>query len=140
MNFPKVGVGVLVIKDSKILLGKRRNSHGSGAWAPPGGHLEFGESFEDCAKREVLEETGLKVLSIRNFGFTNDVFVRENKHYVTIFMLVDSFMGEPQVLEPQKCEGWSWFDLDSLPEPLFTSLKNLEITKNKIDNIKSAAR
>ena len=43
---PKVGVGVMVFKDGKILLAKRKGSHGAGEYAFPGGHLEFGESFE----------------------------------------------------------------------------------------------
>jgi 8-oxo-dGTP diphosphatase len=123
-NRPKVGVGVLIIKDSKVLLGKRKNAHGDGMWSPPGGHLEFGESFETCAKREVLEETGIEVLNMKKCGFTNDVFINENKHYVSIFMLVDKFCGEPKILEPEKCECWSWFDFDKLPENLFLPLKN----------------
>lgn len=124
-NRPKVGVGVLVMRDAKILLGKRKNAHGAGTWALPGGHLEFGESFEDCAQRELLEETGLEAVSIRKYSCTNDIFVQENKHYVTVFMMVDNFIGEPQLMEPGKCECWAWFDVHELPENLFVSLKNL---------------
>jgi len=61
---PKVGVGIIVIKDNKVLLGKRKNSHGEGSWCFPGGHLEFNESLENCAKREVLEETGIEIKNI----------------------------------------------------------------------------
>ena len=53
---PKVGVGVAVVKDGKVLLGKRKNAHGEGTWSFPGGHLEYKESWEDCAIRETLEE------------------------------------------------------------------------------------
>ncbi|EPQ26980.1 uncharacterized protein PFL1_05615 [Pseudozyma flocculosa PF-1] len=57
---PRVGVGVLVLNErGRILLGKRTGSHGAGTLALPGGHLELHESFEDCAIREVLEETGI---------------------------------------------------------------------------------
>jgi len=60
----------------------------SGTWALPGGHLDFGESFETCAMREVLEETGVQVKdnSVRFLTITNDVMPSEHKHYVTIFM------------------------------------------------------
>lgn len=59
MERPKVGVGVIVLKEKKLLLGQRKGSHSQGEWAPPGGHLEFGEEVAACAKRELLEETGL---------------------------------------------------------------------------------
>ena len=52
---PKVGLAVIVYKDGKILMGKRIGSHGVNTWSFPGGHLEFLETFEECAKREVLQ-------------------------------------------------------------------------------------
>jgi 8-oxo-dGTP diphosphatase len=115
---PRVGVGVFVFKDGMVLLGKRKGAHGAGDWAPPGGHLEFGESVEDCAKRELSEETGLKVLSVQTGAWSNDV-IDGNKHYITLFAVVDQFEGEPKLLEPQKCEEWQWFSVDALPSPLF---------------------
>lgn len=60
-NRPKVGVGVIVIKNNKVLLGKRKNSHGQGTWCFPGGHLEFNESWKNCAIRETKEETDVNV-------------------------------------------------------------------------------
>ena len=61
---PKVGVGVIVLSNGRVLFGKRKGAHGTGCWATPGGHLEFGETVEECAKRELLEETGLKATSV----------------------------------------------------------------------------
>lgn len=58
----------------------------TGTWALPGGHLEFGESFETCAVRETLEETGLNIKDVRFLTATNSVMTAEDKHYVTIFM------------------------------------------------------
>jgi len=57
---PSVGVGVIVVRAESLLLGKRKNSHGEGEWSFAGGHLEFGETVEECARRELEEETGLK--------------------------------------------------------------------------------
>lgn len=122
-NRPKVGVGALIIKDDSVLLGKRKNAHGEGMWAPPGGHLEFGEEFTDCVLREVAEEVGLTVRNVRFGTVTNNIFSEEQKHYVTIMMLADYAAGEPQVLEPDKCEEWQWFPWKQLPAPLFLPLK-----------------
>lgn len=124
-NRPKVGLGVLIIKDGKVLFGQRLNAHGEGTWCPPGGHVEYGESFENCARREVAEETGLTIKNVTFITTTNDLHVSENKHYVTIIMRADWESGEPQVLEPDKMVKWGWFDWDNLPSPLFLSIQNL---------------
>ncbi|WP_372644169.1 NUDIX hydrolase [Ancylomarina sp.] len=122
---PKVGVGVAVIKEGKVLLGKRKNAHGEGTWSFPGGHLEYQESWEDCAMRETLEETGLSIKNVRFGTVTNDIFREEQKHYVTIIMLSDYDSGELQLTEPDKCEKWKWFTWDNLPDSLFVSIENL---------------
>lgn len=122
---PKVGIGVLVINDGKLLLGERIYSHCSGTWCPPGGHLEFGETPSQCAARELEEETGLIATTIIPGPWSNDFFERENKHYVTLFMFVTAFEGKLRVTEPEKCASWQWFDFDKLPQPLFLSLSQL---------------
>ncbi len=124
-NRPKVGLGVAIIRDGKVLFLKRKNSHGKGSWCFPGGHLEFGESWEDCARRETLEETGLQIKNIRFATATNDFFEKENKHYITILMIADWVEGEARLLEPEKCEKWDWFKWDNQPEPLFVPQRNL---------------
>ncbi len=121
---PKVGLGVMVIKEGKILLGKRKNSHGEGAWSYPGGHLEYGESWEECAKREVSEETGIEINNLRFATATNDIFEKEQRHYVTIFILADHSGGEVKLMEPDKCEQWQWFEWEKLPSPLFVPIQN----------------
>lgn len=122
---PMVGVAVFIIKDDSILLGKRKNAHGAGTWATPGGHLEYGESLEECALREVQEETGLVIRNVRPATFTNDIFLNEHKHYITLYMIADYNEGTPQILEPEKCEEWRWFTREQLPTPLFLCIHNL---------------
>lgn len=125
MERPKVGLGVLIRRDNKVLLGKRINAHGEGSWCAPGGHLEGGESFEECALREIEEEVGIKVKNLKFASVTNDIFVEESKHYVTILMLADFDSGEVVLKEPDKFEKWEWFEWNNLPEPLFLSDVNL---------------
>lgn len=117
-NKPKVGVGVMIFKDGKVLLGKRKGAHGEGEYAFPGGHLEHMESFEGCARRETREECGIEIENIR-FQLLSNVTTYEPKHYVHIGLTADWKSGEPEVLEPEKCESWEWYDLDALPAPIF---------------------
>ncbi|MFP3457535.1 NUDIX domain-containing protein, partial [Psychrobacter sp. SIMBA_152] len=104
--------------------GERIGAHGANTWATPGGHLEFGETVEQCAVREVVEETGLNVTNIRKLDFTNDIFSAENKHYITLYVQADYEGGEVINKEPHKCLQWRWCDINDLPAPLFISLKN----------------
>ena len=124
-NRPKVEIGIIIIKDNKVLLGKRKNAHGEGDWAFPGGHLELNETWEDCVQKEIKEEVDIEVKNIRFGAVTNDIFTKESKHYITIFMLTDYASGEVKTMEPEKCEKWEWFEWDKLPNPRFIPLQNL---------------
>jgi len=121
----RVGVGVLIVRDGRVLLGVRRGSHGAGSWAPPGGHLEFGESVEACARREAAEETGLALGPVTPGPYTVDAFPEEGKHYVTLFAIADGAEGEPRALEPERTAAWEWHDWRALPSPLFAPLASL---------------
>jgi len=129
-NKPQVGVSVMVLNQANpgerplILLGKRKGSHGNGEWAFPGGHLELGESIEDCARREVMEETGMMVKNVKFLRVMN-LLDYAPKHYVDIGMTaewVDRPGNEPKLLEPEKCEGWHWFSSDIIPAPRFCTV------------------
>lgn len=136
-NKPRVGVGVMVMRGGKVLLGKRKGSHGEGEYAFPGGHLEYLESFEDCARREVKEETGIELQNIK-FLFLANVTKYAPKHYTHIGLVADYKSGEPKVLEPEKCESWAWYDLNKLPSPIFymceLSFKAYKTGKNFFDS------
>lgn len=132
----RVGVGVFIFKDGTFLMGQRRNAHGDGTWSIPGGHLEFGETFEDTAKREVLEETGLVIKNVRFGAVTNDYFESEEKHYVTIWMLSDWESGVEQITEPDKFVKMQWRNFDALPDPLFLPWQQL-LDSQFIDEIKA---
>jgi len=122
-----------------FLIGRRKGSHGAGKYQLPGGHLEFSESFEECAIREVYEETGLTLQSAEFATATNDIMTDENKHYCTMFMkaIADpADIGNLRTMEPEKLDGdWAWVTWDDLINdqstfrPLFLPLQNLMATR-----------
>jgi 8-oxo-dGTP diphosphatase len=118
---PHVGICVLIVKEGKVLLGKRCGSHGAGEYAAPGGHLEHLESFQACAAREVLEETGLLIGELRFLRVLNCVQYAP-KHYIDLAFAATWNGGEPEVREPAKVERWDWYPIDALPTPLFAML------------------
>lgn len=114
----KACVGVMIFKDGKVLMGKRKGSHGSGEYSFPGGHVEFGESFEDCVKRETLEEANVKIQNIK-FQCVSNIFKHKDRQDILLSFLADWESGEVKIMEPNKCDGWGWYDLDNLPSPIF---------------------
>ncbi len=122
---PKVGVGVIVIKNgSHVLMHRRKGSHGLGYWGTGGGHLEIGESLLEAALREFREEAGNNVVisKPRFLGVCNftDFYP---KHYVDISFVADWISGEPDDSGIDEVELWQWFPLDKLPEPIFPVVK-----------------
>ncbi len=119
-HFPRVGLGIFILKDGKLLLHKRKGKHGPGLWSGPGGHLEMGESFEDCVRRETREEAGIEVKNIQLLCFSNLKFPN-GKHYIDVGFTAEVESGEPCIMEPEKNEGWTWFAFDEIPpaEELF---------------------
>src|SRR3989344_2612349 len=117
---PKIGISVLVMRTGKVLLGKRRNAHGVGEYASPGGHLEFGESIEECTRRECREEAGIEIKDIKFLRVSN--LKRYGKHYLDIGLTAQWKSGEVKVCEPQKMGKWDRYELNNLPKPLFAAL------------------
>lgn len=125
MDRPQVGVAVIITHNGHVLLLKRQGSHGAGTWAPPGGHLEFGESLEECAARETFEETGIVIDNVQYVAITNDMLTSEQKHYVTVWMEGAPASGDASVAYPEKVAEVAWAPWDALPQPLFMPFQNL---------------
>lgn len=124
-NLPKVWLAVIFCDKGKVLLWKRKGTHGNWTRWFPWWHLEFGETPEECAVRESLEEIGIQPRNTRRIWYTNDFFVEEEKHYVTLFIATD-YSGETIILwEPDKCEKWEWFHRNDLPNDLFLPIQNM---------------
>ncbi|BGP06058.1 Nudix hydrolase 1 [Rhodotorula toruloides] len=140
----RVGVGCFLVNSrGEFVVGVRKGSHGAGCLQLPGGHLDFGETPEACAVREVAEETGLAIREedARFLTATNDIFEAEGKHYITMFVVCRvADDAKPQVLEPEKCERWEWHTWPQLKElasaphnRLFLPLRNLFLQRPDAD-------
>lgn len=129
----KVGIGIVIVKDNKILLGHRVNSaidtggiFEPDSWTCPGGKQEYKETIYECAKRETKEETNLDIDDLIVLGVQDDI--SKDKHYITITVLASSFSGELKVMEEEKIDKWEWFSLDNLPSNLYSpSRKSIDL-------------
>jgi len=129
----RVGIGVIVQDtQGRILLGKRNKAtkrvdsklNHDWDWSLPGGGLEYGEEFEECAIREVKEETNLDIHNPIFLCVHNDK--DERAHWITIGMLATKYSGMIALNEPDKFTEWKWFPLDALPKDIFSpSMKNI---------------
>lgn len=132
------GLGVILISNGKILLGKRHPNpdkadsvfKSAGEWCLPGGKLDFGETFEEGAIREVQEETGItiknpKVISVHNFK-------NQYAHFMTVGLIAQKWKGEASVMEPDEITEWKWFSLKKLPYPRY--FPSFGVIKNYLKN------
>jgi 8-oxo-dGTP diphosphatase len=122
-EMPGVGVGVIIENDQgEILVGKRTGSHAA-KYSIPGGKVEVGETFEQTSIREVREEHGIELLSPMVIAVVNDLetYHEEGVHFMSVVVHATEFTGEPQILEPDKCEELLWVNPNDLPQPHFAS-------------------
>lgn len=120
---PIVGVGVMILKEGRVLLGRRKGAHGAGEYAFPGGKLENLEDILVCARRETLEECGVEFKDA-HVHYVSNVKEYAPKHYLHIGVIAEWASGEPTAMEPEKCEAWGWYPLDALPSPMFIPCAN----------------
>ncbi len=130
------GFGIILERDGKILLGMRHPDpdkadsafRSAGEWSLPGGKLEWGESFEEGAIREVLEETGISITNPRVISVHN--CKNEHAHFMTVGLAADELLGDAAVMEPDEIIQWEWFSIDNLPQPLY--FPSIEVLENYI--------
>jgi len=124
---PGVGFGVMMLKDGKVLLGKRHEDptktvfKETGTWTMPGGKLDYQEDLYEGAKREVKEETDIELKNCKVICINNDM--NEHAHFITIGLLAvhekGDFEGWAKVMEPDEIVEWKWFGTNELPEKIY---------------------
>ena len=135
-KYPRVGIGVLIENNAgEVLLGLRQGSHGEGEWCFPGGHLDFGETIFETAKREVKEEVDLDVDEFEFISVTDEMrYIEEGKHYVGLGVKATYNGGTPKLMEPEKCKEWKLFSFNALPNNLFENTQAI-INNYKLNRI-----
>lgn len=118
-----------------MLLGKRKGSFRSGYWGIPGGRVEVGEPLKEAAKRELEEETGLKAVAIEFVGTIREF--QKTHDFVHFGFVCLRYKGEVEDKEPDKCEGWQWWKIETLPDKILPGHKTaikmwLEKDTNKL--------
>ena len=114
-HYPVVGVGALVEHNAKVLLVKRGEPPFKGLWCIPGGKVHFGESLQEAAEREILEETGI-VIKAGDPIFSFDIIDTANKddmiHYVVVDLIADYVSGE--IRSGSDALEVAWVDIDNI--------------------------
>jgi 8-oxo-dGTP diphosphatase len=111
----------IVLVDGQIVLIKRGNEPGKGKYALPGGFVEYGETLEECAVREVYEETGLRAEVLDLVGIYSDPGRDPRGHIITATFHLRARGGELKAGDD--AEGVSVHALDDLPELAFDHRK-----------------
>jgi 8-oxo-dGTP diphosphatase len=107
----------IVLVDGKLVLVKRGREPGKGMYALPGGFVELGERVEECAMREVLEETGLATEVLDLVGVYSDPGRDPRGHLVSVVFFLRRVGGELRAGDD--AAGVQLFDTDDLPELAF---------------------
>ncbi len=122
---------VVIVRNNKgqVLLGKRKNAYGSGLYGLPGGRINRDEKAVVASKRELFEETGLKAIELNYTGVVKEW--QDSYNFIHFIYECSDWDGDVQLMEPEKCEGWEWFDLDKLPKDILLGhLQGLRLLEN----------
>ena len=133
VDYIGVGVGVALFNDEgKMLITKRgqKAQNDRGKWEIPGGAVEYGETLEDAAVREIKEENDVDIEVVELLGIYNHLLKEEGQHWVAPTFVCRHVGGEPKIMEPDKCEAVGWYSVD---EALRLDLS--DITRHNVELI-----
>lgn len=118
IDFPGLGVGLVILRDRKILLYKRVKAPEAGHWSIVGGKVDHMEPAEQAAKREAEEESGLEIGRVSLLGPTEVISAADRQHWISLLYIAEDYSGVPALTEPDKLSDFGWFTRSELPRPL----------------------
>ncbi|MEJ2248123.1 MAG: NUDIX hydrolase [Candidatus Lokiarchaeota archaeon] len=127
---PHIGVGVMMVRDNKLLLVKRKYNPDANMWSIPGGHLDLGENVENAAEREAFEETGIKVKVTKLAGIIDKIMYDDDGKIEYHYVLLNYFVNQIEGKSNQKPVA----DDDALDAKFvpFEELKDYNLTKSLV--------
>jgi 8-oxo-dGTP diphosphatase len=102
----------VVVADGKLLMIRRRQREGDLLWALPGGAIEDGETVEEAAVRETVEEVGLVVAAVKVLGER----VHPKTHRTMSYTACEVLQGEAKVADEDELDAVAWVALEEIPE------------------------
>ncbi len=131
MKKPSVTVDGVIIKNGKVLLIKRKNEPFKGRWALPGGFVEYGETVEEAALREVKEETGMDARIKKLVGVYSDPDRDPRGHTISIVFLMEA---KGETIAGDDAIEARFFDLNDLPPLAFDHAKIIKDAVKTFNN------
>jgi 8-oxo-dGTP diphosphatase len=114
-----VGIGCLVFKQDKLLMGRRvDDTHGNGEYSCGGGHVELGENLAESARREIREEWDIDI-ELPRFLCVINLRSYSRLHNISFGFTANWTAGEPRPQKTGEFADFRWCSLDALPAPLF---------------------
>lgn len=119
IDFPGVGVGLVILRDDgKVLLCRRLKAPEAGFWNIVGGKIDMMEPAAEAARREAEEETGLSIGKVEFLCATEQIIEADGQHWISLLYVTRDFSGEARLTEPDKLAEIGWFDPADPPQPL----------------------
>ena len=131
-DYPRVGVGAVILHDDQVLLVRRGQSPSFGKWSLPGGLVEVGESIREAVQREIAEECGIKIRVVDVAGVIDRV-VRDDAGRVRYHYVLVDYLAYPEsmdVVAGSDAGDAQWFEIERVAE--------LDTTQGLLDMIRRA--
>jgi 8-oxo-dGTP diphosphatase len=121
----RAAVYLVLIRDAEVLLARRANTGWQdGKYSMIAGHLDGNETVTEAVVRESREEAGLE-LHKRDLRVVHTMHRKSKQglEYIDFFVTTTSWVGEPKIMEPDKCDDLRWFKLAELPDNILLHVK-----------------
>jgi len=117
-------VYLVLIQDNKILLSRRHNTgYFDGNYSFPAGHLDGNETLKQAMVREAKEEISV-ILDPADLELVHIMNRRiPDNERVDFFFTANKWVGEPKIMEVEKCDDLNWFELNNLPQNIIPYIK-----------------